>query len=145
MNGMSSQNYTPITDLIAKYQSPSTAPVSKPKEAEPFGKAPEPLAVQEVVEHDTVDESVEKHVEVKKENIQVSPEVAAAGVEPVQSAQFTTLKKIEFPISDDKIMSGLHAPFTSSLRWLATLAVYMLQQTHIHLKMVAGKAVRVED
>lgn len=133
---MQAQNYTPINHLIAP-------PVSKPREAEPFKTSSEPIEVHEVVEQDRVDESVSSHIEVKKEQVEIPDEVAAAGVVATGDSQFTTLKKLELPLSDDKIMTGLHASVTSSFRWLATLAMYILRQAHMNLKMIQGKAVRV--
>ena len=47
------------------------------------------------------------------------------------------------PLSDEKIVTGLHAPVTSSLRWLATLAEYLLKMMHVQLKVVSGRVIRV--
>ncbi|QQG44367.1 MAG: hypothetical protein HYW86_00390 [Candidatus Roizmanbacteria bacterium] len=130
-------NYTPIDDIIANggYSS---------KEKEPAMVKSEPLEIHEIVEHKEVDEEVKPHIEVKQENVKLPEDLTQAGVEAVETTQFPNLQKIKTPLSDEKILVGLHQPITSSFRWLATLAMHILKQAHLGLKVVHGKVMRVQ-
>ena len=139
------QNYTPIEDLLQKYKS---SMVGYPKEGEPPLRRPdtqfdEVEEVQGVVEHQVQDEEVAKHVDVKPETIQLTEDLKRHGLQPVSDPQFYDYQKVKLPLTDDKVVTGLHAPLTSSIRWLATLAQFILWQSHIKLKVVGGKVVRV--
>lgn len=134
------QNYTAIDELIKKYQAPAH-PVSYSKESEPLRKK-EAAHLTEVVEHEPHEE-VKPFVTVRSESIELPPDLSKMGLQSVQSTSFPTYKNVKLPLSDDKIVSGMHAPITSSLRWLATLAWYMLLQAHLTLRVIHGKVIRV--
>ncbi len=136
---MTSQNYTPIDHLINKKPTES---IGLPKEAEPVLQPAEEKQIQEAVEHEPPDE-VKPFVEPKAESIKLPPDLKRIGLQAVSQTQFPTYQNVKLPISDDKVMQGLHAPVSSSLRWLATLAVYMLRLAHLQLKVVSGKAIRI--
>lgn len=133
---MSVKNYTPIDHLV----NPTTLSVSK--ETEPSTMLNEPLKIHEITEQKEVHKSVKNHIEVKKENIELTPELEKAGLETTKTTQFPNYEEIHLPISDEKIIVGLHQPITSSFRWLATLAIYILKQAHFTLKVVHGKVIR---
>ena len=135
-------NYTP---LDTKKKQPQSVPVSPTKEAEPLSSKTEFFQIEKTVEHKITDEEVKQHVEERKENIELSPDLKTVGVETTSSPQFSTTQTVNLPLSDDKVVQGLHAPLTSSVRWLATLAVYILKQAHMTLKTVHGKVMRVQD
>lgn len=141
---MSALNYTPLQEHTPKKYTPDHA---VPKEAEPLSMSRETSAdeaeIQEVVEHTQTDTEVKEFVEVKKETPEIPVEVQKAGVEVTASTQFPSYQSIKLPLSDDQILIGQKAPITSSLRWLATLASFMLSQAHITLTLVQGKATRV--
>jgi len=136
---MSTINYTPIDDLINKYKSES---VGLPKEVEPVLKSSEQTQLQEVVEHEPAEE-VKPFVQLKAETIKLPPDLKMLGLQPVSNTQFQSYQNIKLPISDDKIIQGLHAPVSSSLRWLATLAIYILRLGHLQLRVVGGRVIRV--
>lgn len=136
---MNPQNHTPIHDIIKKHQEKS---ISHTKEAEPFLTSLEPVHIQELIEHENLDEEVQDHVVVSKNNVEVSEELTKVGVRPITTVQFPTEKTIPLPLSDEKIIKGLHQPITSSARWLATLALYILKQAHLSLRIIHGKVVR---
>lgn len=122
-------NFTPIQ------------PISKPKEAEPIPtKGFE--GVKEVVEHKVAPE-VASHLNPRAETIEIPPDLKKMGLQPTSTTQFPSYQNITLPISDDKIVTGLHAPITSSIRWLATLAIYLLAKAHLALKTVHGRVVRI--
>ncbi len=142
---MAPKNFTPINDLIKKYESlraPSgVAGISK--ESEPFiTKQEASTEMQEVVEH-RAEEEVSTYIAPRAETIDIPPDLKQLGLQPVTTTQFPSYQNIKLPISDEKITVGLHAPITSSIRWLATLALYLLHRAHLGLKTVHGRVVRV--
>ncbi len=134
------QNFTPIDDIVEKNQISYS---SSFKEAEPVFAKNEDNNMQEVVEHEPEDE-VKPFLGIRAETIELPPDLKKLGVQSSSSSsKFQSYTNIKLPISDDKVISGLHAPITSSLRWLATLAFYLLKKAHLSLKKVHGKVVRV--
>lgn len=142
------QNYTPIDDIITK---PTPPPSFHPPESEPIikksemaaQKAVEDKGLHEVVERDASPE-VKKHVSVRKETISVDADLQRMGVRATQHRQhFPDYKRVILPIPDAAVLKGLHAPFTSSFRWLAELCILLLKKAHLHLRVVHGKVRRV--
>jgi hypothetical protein len=132
-------NYTPVDHLLKKHQEA----VSLHKEAEPFApRQVENYQIQEVVEHEPPQE-VKDHVDVRKETVKLSDDLKKMGIQAVDTTKFPSFQSIKLPISDEKVYNGLHAPVYSSLRWLATFALYLLQQSHVTLKQVHGKVIRI--
>lgn len=111
------------------------------------GKEKEPPLRKEITIEERVELEPEKEVtpflKVRTETIKLPPDLKKLGVQAVSTPKFTQSQSIKLPLSDEKIITGLHAPVTSSLRWLATLALYLLQMAHLQLKVVHGKIVRV--
>lgn len=139
------KNYTPIDDLVKKFKEKKESTFFVGKETEPIIIEPkkEVFEVQEIVEKEPSVE-VRPYVEVKKEAIEIDEELKKAGLQPVSgSIKFPDYRSLKFPISDEKVLEGLHAPVNSSLRWLAEFIVYILKKFHIQLKKVHGKVVRV--
>lgn len=143
---MITTNYTSVDDLIKKYRT-----LKSSRGTGGFAKETEPIIVkeeikqeqiQEVVEHKP-EEEVSRYVTPRAETIDIPPDLKQLGLQPANTTQFPSYQNIKLPISDEKITVGLHAPITSSLRWLATLAVYLLHQAHLGLKTIHGKVVRV--
>lgn len=137
---MNNKNFTPIDENLKKQNGQS---ISKPKEAEPILGKPETYEVKEVVEHEVTDEEVKQHVTVRPETIELPPDLKKLGVQSTTTTGFPSYQNVKTPLSDDKVLTGLHAPITSSLRWLATLALYLLQKAHVGLKTIHGHVVRV--
>ena len=136
---MKPKNFTQIDELVKKHRQHS---VSKPKEAEPFARKKEKYEIKEIVEHQP-EEEVKPFVQPRAETIELPPDLKKMGLQPTTTTQFPSYQNIKLPLSDDKIFAGLHQPITSSIRWLATLALYLLKQVHLALKVVHGKVVRV--
>lgn len=136
---MTTQNFTAIDDLVQQYHG---GMVSLPKEVEPVLTPPEKYHLQEVVEHEP-EEEVKPFIQIKPESIKLPPDLQKLGLKPISNTQFQSYKNIKLPISDDKIVIGLHAPITTSIRWLATFAKYLLQRAHLTLKVVHGRVVRI--
>ncbi len=141
---MTIKNYTPINHLIEKVKKEEVASARpQTKEAEPISKAPE-IIMEEVVEH-RPEKEVAPFVKPRAETIKLPPDLKKIGARVTSTTRFPAKKIIQLPISDDKILVGLHAPITSSLRWLATLALYILKKAHLSLKKIHGKVVRVDN
>lgn len=142
---MSRKNYTSIDNLVRKYTSSKQQMGSfgPSKETEPFRKQ-EAVAeqVQETVEHQP-EKEVSIYVTPRAETIEIPPDLKQFGLQPITTTQFPSYQNIKLPISDEKISVGLHAPITTSMRWLATLALYLLQKAHLGLKVIHGRVVRV--
>lgn len=124
-------NYTPIN-----------TPISYPKESEPISLAKETIEIKEVVEHKP-EEEVRPFVTPRAETIELPPDLKKMGLQAATTTQYPSYSNIKLPISDEKVVVGLHAPITTSLRWLATFAFYLLQMAHLQLRVIHGKVVRV--
>jgi len=134
------KNYTPIDVLIKKYRQAKT--VGSPVKESLIVQPKENNHLWEAVEHEPTDE-VKPFVDVRPTSIKLPPDLKMIGLAPVTATQFPSYKNIKLPIGDDEIISGLHAPLTSSLRWLSALAIYILAKAHLSLRSIHGKVVRV--
>jgi len=135
---MANKNYTAIDDLVKKNKNNEN--ISFPKEAEPI--AAEKFEIKEPVE-DNVEEEVRPFVSPRSETIELPPDLKKLGLQSVSHSKFPGYKNIKLPLSDEKIIVGQKAPITSSLRWLATFALYILGQAHLGLKVIHGHVIRV--
>jgi len=138
-------NYTLITDFIQKHKVAKSGLRGGPsKESEPIivKQENEQEQIQEVVEHKP-EREVSTYVNPRAEIIDIPPDLKQFGLQPATTTQFPSYQNIKLPLSDEKITVGLHAPITSSIRWLATLALYLLRQAHLGLKIIHGRVVRV--
>lgn len=113
-------------------------------------KESEPFAGVDVVPVEHISHEIEVSPELEaagvqkhSEQIDLPPDVAKMGVEAVGPAQpVTHTGAVQLPISDDQVMTGLHAQILSSLRWLAEWSMRRLKLAHINLKKVGDKTVR---
>jgi hypothetical protein len=112
-------------------------------ESEPIQTKSEQSEIQEVVEHEQ-DVEIKPFVQKRKENIKLPADIEKIGVTTTHTTQFPSYQSVTTPLSDDKVLTGLHAPITSSFRWLAVLAMYILRHAHLTLKKIHGKIVRIK-
>ena len=133
-------NFTPIHDLVKKHR--EKASISKTKESEPVVPVKENYEIKEITEH-KVEEEMKPFVQTRSDIIEIPPDLQKMGLQAVTTTQFPSWQTIKTPLSDDKIITGLHAPITSSLRWLAEFARYILFQAHLGLKSIHVKAIRI--
>ena len=140
---MANVNFTKIDEVLKK-NNLSVTSSSSFKEGEPVIASKESSdEIQEVVEHEP-DGEVESFVSPRSNTIELPPDLTKLGVQSSNSGtNFPSYQNIKLPISDDKVITGLHAPINSSLRWLATFAIYLLAKAHLGLKVVKGHVVRV--
>lgn len=132
------KNYTPLViDQFKKNYS------SFNKEVEPLVKK-ESFPIKEKVEHEIEDKEVASYIKIRPETIKLPEKIKQLGGQTkFTTSKFASYQSVNLPISDEKVVVGLKAPITSSFRWLATLAVYILKMAHLQLKVVKGKIVRV--
>lgn len=144
---MAAKNYTPIDDLVVRHKKSHSSRHNpdlrgRPKEAEPFARKKEKYEIKEVTEH-KLDEEVKPYIKVRAETIELPDELKKLGLHAATQTEFPNYQNIKLPLSDEKIIAGLHQPITSSMRWLATFFEYILKQAHLILKVVNGKIIRV--
>jgi len=129
----------------------SSAPVtpsasSVHKEVELPGSV-ETAAIEEAVADIELEPEVEASgIEKRSETINLPPDVKQMGVEAVGPAQpHGSGTSVKLPLGDDQIVQGLHVQIVSSLRWLVEWCIRQLKKAHLHLRLVAGKAIREHD
>lgn len=129
-----SNNYTPLDrQKLKNFFSPSPD-----KEVEP--PKPREIVFEEKTEYEIKEQP---HITIRPESIKLPSDLKKIGLQPTPPLKTSVFNTVKLPISDEKIVTGLHKPVTSSLRWLATLAVYLLKMSHLQLKVIHGKVVRV--
>jgi len=138
---MAQKNYTSINDLIGRKKHHKIS-AGLTKEVESAETTQERYEVKESVEYEP-EEEVRVYIQPRKETIKLPPDLKKMGVQAASSTNFPSYQTVVLPISDDKVLQGLHAPISSSLRWLATLAWYLLRKAHLTLKVIHGHVVRV--
>ncbi len=78
-------------------------------------------------------------VEVVPEKPEIDEEFLKQGVETGEETSiFVQNRKIELPLSVEKLEEGLHKPITSGWRWLAELTKYILGKFHLTIKKIGG-------
>lgn len=137
---MVAKNYSSVNYLI---KTPDGVTVSVPKETEPVPTIPREALTHEVVEPPLSSETV-SYVKPTEETITLPEELKKIGVENTSGLKHPSYEEIKLPISDEKVVSGQHAPLTSSFRWLASLCIYILKKAHLTLKIVHGKVIRAK-
>lgn len=145
------QNYTPIDDLIAKWEQEKrslVSPVSGGKEGEPVSVKQEMPTQSEVKSDESepsqeTEGSVEEYIQDVDDKIELDPELKKAGLQAIDTSSLSSFQRIQLPLSDEKIVEGRTKPLTSSWRWLAEFAYFLLRQAHMSLKKIHGKVIRV--
>lgn len=135
-------NFSSISHLLKPVQNISFGHGEKAGPIEiPHTEAP--VTLKEVVEHEPAPE-VAGVVQVKKDTVDIPPDLQQMGVQSTGTSDFATEKDVELPISDDQVYTGLKAPITSSIRWLAEMCLKILKHAHKTLKEAHGHIMRVE-
>ena len=127
------KNYTAIDEMIA----------SSSKESEPILAPYEIPETKENLVEQSPEKDVKNFITIHPETIELPPNLKKLGLKTPPSSVTAQYNNIKLPISDEKIVAGLNAPITSSIKWLSTLAVYILRQSHLGLKIIHGHVVRV--
>lgn len=137
-------NFTPIDDLIKKYNDMKYGTGSFSKEFGLPNKSIEINEVESLPEKSSSPEDEKKYITPKAETIKLPPDLKKMGLKTEDDDQFKeAFNKIKLPISDDRIMEDLKAPPSESRRWYATILLYILERAHLTLKKVGTKVVRI--
>lgn len=135
----------------------SSVPVSaQPVSATSTGlKEQEPAATVSAETVAEISTEIEVGQEVEKagvrrigETIELPPDIKKLGVThagasvPVGSV---ALPGVALPISDQQVVTGLHAQVLSALRWLSVWCIKKLKKAHVALKVIHGKVMRVKN
>jgi hypothetical protein len=144
-----SNNHTPIDHLVEEHNKgkKDTETASITKEGEPIVLSSEQSFPPEIevieTEPKIEDKEVGKYVKPTVEEPSIDPKLKKAGLQAIDSSSLDPRHHVDLPISDEKILEGLGQPITSSFRWLAETARFILSGAHLSLKKVHGKVVRV--
>jgi len=84
-------------------------------------------------------------VKVQPGAIPIPPPVTQLGVQPAGQNIQPPVPDVSLPLSDDQIAQGLKQSIWSSWRWLAHWCVRKLKQVHMGLKNIHGKLTRVRQ
>lgn len=139
----------PVQDNVQKNQNvPQSTAVGVSKEHEGVGVTSSESVVE--VSHEMeIPEEVEKAGVTKfKDTIELPPDVKKLGVIPSGSsipvASTTVLPQVVLPISDQKVVEGLHSSITSAFKWLSIWCLKKLKKAHVALKVIHGKITRTK-
>ena len=152
---MNHKNYTTIEHLLKDQKKPQSAHLTSSPESEPIPISPKPAeTTSSPDQHTEVDVTVEKDPDIEDTEVgeylktqntdpEIHPELKKAGLQTIHRDSLDKKHKIELPIPDEEVLEGLHKPINTSWRWLAEIALFMLKQAHLGLKMIHGHVVRV--
>lgn len=135
-------NYTPIDDLVDKNKTQgSSANPEKPI----FVDSIDNMGTIEM--HETKEYRSQQYnnwgVQDRQEKIKLPKELLREGVVARDSSSFISQSRVDLPISDDVVYKGLHSKLGQSIRWLAEYCVFILKKSHLALKKVHGKIIRI--
>ncbi len=146
---MTSQNYTPIDELVRKIAEPTGMASTTARETEPvvtrreaIGRAIDEFKINEVVEHEPSAE-VSTFVQSQKETISIPPDLKTMGVAASSHPSYKAYKEVVLPLDDEQVIAGLAAPVSSSIRWLAEFCLHILKKSHLTLKSLHGTVFRI--
>ncbi|QQS44513.1 hypothetical protein IPM65_02855 [Candidatus Roizmanbacteria bacterium] len=139
-------NHTSIKHLIDDHHASNQS--SHSKEGEPARpRSVEKLRDEEYIapenEPTIEDKELEKYIEIERDVPEIHPDLKKAGLQALDTTSLDPKQRVRLPIADEEIMNGLDEPLSSSFRWLAEFALFMLKRAHLALKRVHGKVVRV--
>lgn len=139
-------NHTSIQHIIDDHQASQQGSHSKEGEP-PRIQSVETIQSDEAVTSETEptieDKELEKYIEVERDVPEIHPDLKKAGLQAIDTTSLDPKQRVHLPIPDEQIMEGLDEPISSSFRWLAEFALFMLKRAHLALKRVHGKVVRV--
>ncbi len=149
-NQKQNSTHTSIQHLVDDHHKDQKQSSSAPhsKEGEPIRtQAAESVSRSEVIVSESEpyieDKELEQFIEVKTDIPEIHPDLKKAGLQAIDTTSLDPRQRVHLPISDEKVMEGLDQPVSSSFRWLAEIAQFMLRRAHLALKRVHGKVIRV--
>ncbi len=124
---------------------PVSAHVGAGRESEPVvGGAKVEMPAQPIKESPLSPE-VQNYIKVQEDQkkMQLPQQLRNMGITAGHDEQPEVPQGPTMPMSDEQIAYGLHQPINNSVRWLATLMLYLLQQSHYTITTVKGRVRRV--
>lgn len=112
------------------------------KESEPVGGGRAQVEIAPIREKPMSPE-VAQYIQQQEDSIQLDDVLKHAGATKGHDEKIEHVQGPHLPLNDDQIAAGLKQPINSSMRWLATLMLYLLEQSHYTLKTVKGHVERV--
>ena len=100
-----------------------------------------PIAVEKAGVEST--EKYEIPPDLKKLGVTTTPSATLRVNPSVTSSASVTLPAVSLPLSDTKILFGLHSSVYSAFSWLAVWCLRKLRKAHIALKIIHGRVIRV--
>ncbi len=92
---------------------------------------------------DIENKELEQFIEVQNDVPTIHPDLKKAGLQAIETTSLDPKHRVKLPITDDQVMAGLQEPLSSSFRWLAEFALFLLKRAHLTLKKLHGHVVRV--
>lgn len=143
------QAQTQPTDSTATTRSTGIAGATLGGKEKEAVKIVTPEAVKEISREVEISKELEQAgIKGIRETIELPPDVKKLGVRPagpfVPISQTTVLPQVALPISDKKVIKGLHEPLVNALYWLAVWCIRKLKKAHLMLKVIHGKIVRMK-
>lgn len=148
MSADSTQNYTDISDIVARahdafnvksWGHPESEPRPAPKEQTDH------IEMHEIVEDEPLPD-ITPYLQSQTVNIKLPKSLKDMGVEVVNApVQYPKHKTIQIPLTDEKIVEGKKMPLDSSFRWLTEICLRLLRMTGVRLKIAHGKAQRIME
>jgi len=120
---------------IHSWGRPESEPHPAPREQSTY------IEMHEASEHEP-DDDVADYIEPRHAPVKVPEDLQKLGVQTTHAVQYPNYREVHVPLSDEKIMQGLKAPFDAGFHWLAELYVYILQKAGIKLEVKHGKVLR---
>jgi hypothetical protein len=137
MNPANDKNLTPVSPIVSKE-------IELPRQvSSEMTEVAKEITTEVVVSTEVAQAGVKKIPDV----VEIPPDVRKLGVSPAGPttpvSATTAFPQVVLPISDQKVVAGLHSQVTSAFLWLATWCIKKLKKAHIALKVIHGKIIRV--
>ena len=151
---MASDNHTPIQHIVddhnnQKSQHSARSTISGGgKEGESREIAPEKTVKIETTFEEKApsveNKEINKYVKYEHQaKVELDPKLKQAGLSAIDTSTLDAKHRIQLPLPDEKVIEGLNEPITTSVRWLAEFAMYLLHKGHLTLKKIHGHVLRV--
>ncbi|MBP9691513.1 hypothetical protein KBD81_05550 [Candidatus Woesebacteria bacterium] len=149
-NKAQSNSHTSIAHLMKpdetnddSLQGASYSKEGEPMRVERSESDSQPEEITSETEPDIESKELKEFIEVQNDEPTIHPDLKKAGLQAIETSSLDPKHRVKLPISDDQVMEGLQKPLSSSFRWLAELALFMLRRAHLNLKKLHGHVVRV--
>lgn len=135
--GTQQVSHTPLSGQTSQ----TARTIGAGKEGEPLGRG---TAVEIApIREKPMSPEVAKYIQKQDPTVELDEVLRQAGLTKGQDEELTVPDGPHLLLDDSQIVYGLKQPVNSSLRWLATLMLYLLEQSHYTIRTVKGQVQRV--